>query len=135
MGMNMFGLGGIGGILLLGLDIWAIISVLGSSASSGAKALWVLLIVLLLVYRGALGGQVPLYLSNGPTAASLAEITADLPEMRFIDLGAGIGSVLGPLARQRPQAHFTGVDGNVKIALPSVIVRSVCHVESTRSKR
>lgn len=47
MGMNMFGLGGIGGILLLGLDIWAIISVLGSSVSSGAKALWVLLIVLL----------------------------------------------------------------------------------------
>lgn len=46
-GMNMFGMGGIGGLILLGLDIWAIISVLGSNASSGRKALWVLLIVVL----------------------------------------------------------------------------------------
>ncbi|MBE2257811.1 MAG: class I SAM-dependent methyltransferase [Rhodobacteraceae bacterium] len=69
-----------------------------------------LVIVLLLVYRGAAGGQVPLYLSNRPTAAALAEFTADLPEMRFADLGAGIGSVLAPLARQRPEAAFTGVE-------------------------
>lgn len=45
--MRMFGMGGIGGLILLGLDIWAIISVLGSTASSGRKALWVLLIVVL----------------------------------------------------------------------------------------
>ncbi|WP_291993927.1 class I SAM-dependent methyltransferase [Candidatus Accumulibacter sp. ACC003] len=68
------------------------------------------LIMLLLVYRGALDGQIPLYLSNRPTAAALAEFTADLPGMRFIDLGAGIGSVLGPLARQRPDGRFAGVE-------------------------
>lgn len=45
--MHMFGFGGIGGLILLGLDIWAIISVVGSGASAGRKALWVLLIVVL----------------------------------------------------------------------------------------
>jgi hypothetical protein len=54
--------------------------------------------LLLLVYRGALTGQVPLYFSNRRTAAAIAELTADLREMRFLDLGAGIGSVLIPLA-------------------------------------
>ena len=113
----------IGGVALLFASLtgqawwWRLIHALFAPLAWAASTLdidpgWylLLLIVLLLVYRGALGGQVPLYLSNGPTAASLAEITADLPEMRFIDLGAGIGSVLGPLARQRPQAHFTGVE-------------------------
>lgn len=46
-GMHMFGMGGIGGLILLGLDIWAIISVIGSNASPGRKALWVLLIAVL----------------------------------------------------------------------------------------
>lgn len=73
---------------------------------------WYLLlfIALLLVYRGALGGQIPLYLSNAPTVAALAEITSDLPTMHFLDLGSGIGSIVVPLARQRPQAQFTGVE-------------------------
>ncbi len=38
---------GIGGFILLVLDIWAIISIIGSSASTGAKVLWTLLILLL----------------------------------------------------------------------------------------
>lgn len=38
---------GIGGFLVLLLDIWAIISIVGSSASTGSKVLWVLLILLL----------------------------------------------------------------------------------------
>ncbi|WP_374683836.1 trans-aconitate 2-methyltransferase [Accumulibacter sp.] len=73
---------------------------------------WYLLlfVLLLLFYRGALGGQVPLYLSNRASAAALAELTSDLPAMRFLDLGAGVGSVLAPLAKQRPEARFTGVE-------------------------
>ena len=69
-----------------------------------------LLMLMLLVYRGALGGQVPLYFSNRPTAAALAELTTDLPGLRLLDVGAGVGSVLCPLARQRPDAQFTGVE-------------------------
>ncbi|WP_226629876.1 PLD nuclease N-terminal domain-containing protein [Alloyangia pacifica] len=38
---------GIGGFIVLVLDIWAIVSVLGSSASTGAKVLWTLLIIVL----------------------------------------------------------------------------------------
>ena len=73
---------------------------------------WFLLlaILLLLVYRGALSGQVPLYLSNADTAAALAELTADRPQLRFLDLGAGIGSVLRSLAQARPDARFTGIE-------------------------
>lgn len=73
---------------------------------------WFLLafILLLLVYRGALTGQVPLYLSNRTTAAALAELTADRPGMRFLDLGAGIGSVVRPLAASRPDARLCGIE-------------------------
>ena len=38
---------GIGGFIVLVLDIWAIVSIIGSTASTGAKVLWVLLILLL----------------------------------------------------------------------------------------
>lgn len=39
--------GGIFGLIILALDIWAIISVVRSDASGGKKILWVLLIVIL----------------------------------------------------------------------------------------
>jgi len=39
--------GGILGIIILALDIWAIIKILASPASTGAKVLWILLILLL----------------------------------------------------------------------------------------
>ena len=38
---------GVFAVIVLILDLWAIISVLGSSAPTGAKVLWVLLILLL----------------------------------------------------------------------------------------
>ena len=38
---------GIGGFILLALDIWAIISVIGSRASTGGKVIWVLVILFL----------------------------------------------------------------------------------------
>ena len=38
---------GILGFLILILDIWAIIKVLGSSATTGTKVLWVLVILIL----------------------------------------------------------------------------------------
>ena len=39
--------GGLFGLILLALDIWAIVSVVGSSASTGSKVLWILLILIL----------------------------------------------------------------------------------------
>lgn len=39
--------GGIFGLIILALDIWAIINVIGSAASTGVKILWVIVILLL----------------------------------------------------------------------------------------
>jgi Phospholipase_D-nuclease N-terminal len=35
------------GLIVLALDIWAIVNVIGSSASTGSKILWILLIIIL----------------------------------------------------------------------------------------
>ena len=43
----MFELTGIGGVVLLALDLWALISIFGSSAATGRKVLWSLLVILL----------------------------------------------------------------------------------------
>ena len=67
-------------------------------------------ILLLLIYRGALSGQVPLYLSNQKTVGALAELLAERGPSRFLDLGAGIGSTTVPLADNFPDSHFTGVE-------------------------
>lgn len=73
---------------------------------------WFLLafIVLLLVYRGAITEQVPLYLTNGPTVDAIEQLIGDRPQVRFLDLGAGIGSTLFPLAQRRPDGRFCGVE-------------------------
>ena len=73
---------------------------------------WYLLaaILLLLVYRGALTGQVPLYLSNKQTVQALADLLAERGDSRFLDLGAGLGSTTVPLADALPDSHFTGYE-------------------------
>lgn len=43
----MFELSGLGALILLALDIWALISIVGSSSTTGHKLLWALLVILL----------------------------------------------------------------------------------------
>lgn len=38
---------GIGGFILLVLNVWAIVSIIGSAEGTGSKVLWVLLVLLL----------------------------------------------------------------------------------------
>jgi hypothetical protein len=38
---------GLLGLVILALDIWAILKIIGSSASTGGKVLWILLILFL----------------------------------------------------------------------------------------
>ena len=38
---------GFGGFIVLILNIWAIVSIIGSSASTGSKVLWTLLVLVL----------------------------------------------------------------------------------------
>jgi hypothetical protein len=45
--LSMFSLSGFSGLLILALDLWAIISVINSNASTGAKVGWSLLIIVL----------------------------------------------------------------------------------------
>ncbi len=47
MELNIFQLSGFGGLIVLALDIWAILSIAGSSATTGRKVLWILLVVVL----------------------------------------------------------------------------------------
>ncbi len=113
----------IGGVALLISTLtrqpwwWRLIHALFAPLAWGIAALsidpgWFLLafLLMLLVYRGAISGQIPLYLSNSATATALAELTSEQPEMRFIDLGAGIGSILCPLAKTQPSAHLSGIE-------------------------
>ncbi len=96
---------------------WRVIHALFAPAAWGVGALaidpgWFLLalIVMLLFYRGAVTGRIPLYLSNRATAAALADLLPERRAARFVDLGAGIGSVLRPLAKARPAALLCGVE-------------------------
>lgn len=113
----------IGGVALLIASLtrqpwwWRLIHALFAPLAWGAVALaidpgWFLLtfILMLLIYRGAVTGRIPLYLSNGATADALAQLIGERQGRRFIDLGAGVGSVLRPLARARPEVHFAGVE-------------------------
>ncbi|MEZ5779806.1 MAG: PLD nuclease N-terminal domain-containing protein [Paracoccaceae bacterium] len=43
----MFELSGLGGLVLLALDLWALISIFGSASDTGRKVLWSLLVILL----------------------------------------------------------------------------------------
>lgn len=73
---------------------------------------WFLLafLIMLLVYRGAVAGQVPLYLSNRETAAALAQLARERHSRHLLDLGAGIGSLQLPLARALPEARVDGLE-------------------------
>ena len=67
-------------------------------------------ILTLLVYRGALSGRIPLYFSSSDTAIALGRLISERPGLRFIDLGAGIGSIVRPLAKAQPEAQLVGIE-------------------------
>lgn len=43
----MLEISGLGGLIILALDIWAIVSIIGSGTTTGKKVLWVLLVLIL----------------------------------------------------------------------------------------
>lgn len=59
----MMEISGLGGLILLILDIWAIVSIIGARATTGRKVIWVVL-VLILPLLGFI-----LWLIAGPRAA------------------------------------------------------------------
>ena len=73
---------------------------------------WYLLafLLLLVVYWGVFRSQVPLYLSSRAAWRAVAELMPNKPGVRVIDLGSGLGGLLGFLIRIRPQGQFVGVE-------------------------
>lgn len=65
---------------------------------------------LLLVYWNSAGERVPLYLTNRTAWAALDGILPEKTDLTFIDLGSGLGGVIGYLAERRPQGRFDGVE-------------------------
>ncbi|MDP3878346.1 MAG: hypothetical protein Q8Q50_15325 [Methylobacter sp.] len=64
--------------------------------------LYLMLVLLLaLVFWGTIKGDVPLFLSSNAVADALANMVDSEQAKTFADLGAGLGSVAVPLARQR----------------------------------
>ncbi len=45
--MEYQGIGGIGGIIVLIADVWAIVNILQSGADTGKKVIWTVLVILL----------------------------------------------------------------------------------------
>jgi hypothetical protein len=72
---------------------------------------WVFLLLFVLCwlcFRGAAKNRVPLFFSSRKAAEALA---GRLPQgARLVDLGAGIGSLLVPLSRLRPDLRLAGVE-------------------------
>lgn len=68
-------------------------------------------LILLVVYWSTYRSQVPLYLSSDKVWQALESLLKDQPPgFRFIDLGCGLGGLLGHLARACPGGSFTGVE-------------------------
>jgi hypothetical protein len=70
-------------------------------------------IFLLLVFRSAAIGKVPLYFSGRRTTRALSALLRNRRDIKFIDLGAGIGSVTHYLARTLPDSEITGVENSL----------------------
>jgi hypothetical protein len=73
---------------------------------------WFLLVFLLLlaVYWSVFRTQVPLYLSSRAAWRALAELLPAKSDVRLIDLGSGLGGLLGFLGHIRPQGHYVGIE-------------------------
>lgn len=81
------------------------------------------LLLLALVFRGTLRGDVPLFLSSPAVARALDTLLRQEGARRMIDLGAGVGSVVVPLARQQP---LLAIEAWEHAPLPWLVTRWRC---------
>lgn len=67
-------------------------------------------LLLWLIFFSNTKERVPLYLSNEAASQALAELLAEQPHARFLDLGSGLGDVLAKLADRKPDGVFHGIE-------------------------
>lgn len=87
---------------------------------------WLYLLVLLLlslVFWGTVKGDVPLFLSSSAVGKAVIAVVARERAASFVDLGAGVGTVVAPLARQRPDLR---IDALERAPLPWLLARWRC---------
>ncbi len=70
----------------------------------------VIFLLLILVFWGTAKGDVPLFLSSSAVGEALITIVAREKALSFADLGAGVGSVVVPLARQLPGLRIDALE-------------------------
>ena len=74
---------------------------------------WVYLLAfaaLAAVFWNSAGDRVPLYLTNKKTWVEILNLIPKDKQIRFVDIGCGLGGLLGYLAEARPESHFHGVE-------------------------
>ncbi|QFT80097.1 hypothetical protein FIU89_05680 [Roseovarius sp. THAF27] len=64
----MLEIGGLGGLIVLVLDIWALVNIIGSGASTGKKVLWSLLVIILPIIGFII------WLIAGPRSAAASKV-------------------------------------------------------------
>lgn len=67
-------------------------------------------VALALVFGGVYRSRVPLYLSSTAATDTLLAVLPRAANLRFLDLGCGLGSVLERVSRSRPGAACIGVE-------------------------
>ncbi len=79
--------------------------------------------ILMLVFWGTVKGDVPLFLSSTEVTQTLAGIIKQQQCKNLIELGAGVGSVVVPLATEMPELQITALEN---APLPWLILRWRC---------
>lgn len=80
-------------------------------------------LLLVLIFWGTIKGEVPLFLSSPAVNAALFEIISTENPANLIELGAGIGTVVVPLAKKCPILPITAIEN---APLPWLILRWRC---------
>ena len=85
----------------------------GLALHQSSTPAWVYLAIVVLlaaVFWNTIGERVPLYLTNRRTIDAIDALLPKAETFRFIDIGCGVASVLGPLSRRHPVAEFVGIE-------------------------
>jgi hypothetical protein len=85
----------------------------GLALHQSSTPAWVYLAVVVLlavVFWNTLGERVPLYLTNRRTIDAIDALLPKAQTFRFVDIGCGLASLLGPLSRRHPEAEFVGIE-------------------------
>lgn len=80
--------------------------------SFGISPQWffALFLLLCLVYWSVFRSQVPLYLSSHKAREAVADLLPVKSKFAFLDVGAGLGGMLGYLSGKRPDGQFYGME-------------------------